>query len=50
MGLTLIDVLPSGVGRLVIHVKTAHVYDTELELMSGIVATGTRRSFGTVSA
>ena len=36
------------VGRLVIHVKTAHVYETELALMSGILETIARQPFGTV--
>jgi thymidylate synthase len=41
--------LDAQVGRLVIHVKTAHVYDTELALMSGILETIADQPFGTVS-
>jgi thymidylate synthase len=41
--------LGAPVGRLVLHVKTAHVYDTELELMSGILEPVAGPSFGTVS-
>jgi thymidylate synthase len=42
--------LDAPVGRLVIHVKTAHVYETELALMAGLLAEDARSAFGTVSS
>jgi thymidylate synthase len=41
--------LGAPVGQLAAHVNTAHVYDTELELMTGILETAAGSSFGTVS-
>jgi thymidylate synthase len=42
--------LDAPVGRLMIHVKTAHVYETELALMAGLVADYAQSAFGTVSS
>ena len=36
--------LDAGAGRLVLHVKTAHVYEPELELMRGLTTPAARRA------